>query len=117
MAQGPETGHVVVLITAPDSQQAQTIADALVKEKLAACVSVLPSVQSLFWWEGKPCSQGETLLLAKSLAQCVERIVARVEQLHAYDVPEIIALPIVAGSRPYLRWMDEVLAGDPGAAQ
>ena len=80
---------------------------ALVDERLAACVNIIPSVESLYRWQGHVHHDQEVLLVAKTAAVALQRLAKRVKQLHSYDTPEIIALPIVAGAEDYLRWMDE----------
>lgn len=100
---------IVVLITCATEEEAAKIAEALVKERLAACVNRLSGVSSFFWWQGKLDSAGEVLLIAKSKKSEFGKIEHRVKQLHSYEVPEIIALPVVAGHQPYLNWIDESL--------
>jgi periplasmic divalent cation tolerance protein len=97
--------NILVLITAKDKSQATKIAQALVKERQAACVNILPGVRSLFWWQGKVDAASEVLMLVKTQKKCFKRVVAIVKKLHSYQVPEIIALPIVAGERAYLEWL------------
>jgi periplasmic divalent cation tolerance protein len=97
--------HCVVLITVPDRATGEKLAAALVGERLAACVNQVPGLLSTYWWQGKMEQEPEELLLAKTRAELVERLAARVRELHPYTVPEIIALPILAGSAPYLEWI------------
>jgi periplasmic divalent cation tolerance protein len=100
---------LVVLITAPSSDVAQHIAEALLAQKLAACVNILPGVQSLYSWEGSLHTDTEVLLLVKTRADLFEtRLVPAVQQIHPYEVPEIIALPIQLGSQAYLDWIEDV---------
>jgi periplasmic divalent cation tolerance protein len=99
--------HIVVLITAANKAQARTIAAALVRHKLVACVNVIDCVSSLFWWKGKVDKAVEVLMVAKSTRVKLSRIIALVKSLHSYEVPEIIALPVVGGNRDYLDWIDE----------
>ncbi|MBM4015465.1 MAG: divalent-cation tolerance protein CutA [Planctomycetes bacterium] len=104
-----EPGHrascVVVLITAPDADSAARIAAALIEERLAACVGRLGRIDSRFRWDGKLESASEELLLAKTTRERIDALVERVRALHPYQVPEIIALPIVAGFERYLDWV------------
>lgn len=104
--------HLVVLVTAPDAAAAERIARPLVEERLAACVNILPGVKSIYRWEGKVEDGAETLLVIKSAARAWERLEARVRALHSYEVPEIIAIPIVRGSGPYVSWLDGSLVKD-----
>lgn len=99
--------RIIVFITAADKEQAGRIADELVRLKLAACVSIVKDVHSIFTWQGKIDRQNESLLIAKSTRTRFKAIVKTVKSLHSYEVPEIIALPIIDGSKDYLRWIDE----------
>ncbi len=102
---------LVVLMTAGSQEEAERIAQALVAEMLAACVNVVPGVTSIYRWEGKVQRDQEWLLVAKSRRDALDRLIERVQALHSYDVPEIIALPLAGGSEPYLRWLDGVVEG------
>jgi periplasmic divalent cation tolerance protein len=97
---------VVLMITACNEEEARKIAELLVREKKAACVNIVPRVDSLFRWKGKIDSAHESLLLVKTRASLVSEIISLVKQAHSYDVPEIIALPIIGGSEEYLDWLD-----------
>jgi periplasmic divalent cation tolerance protein len=97
---------IVVLITASSEEEAHKIARLLVKEKKAACVNVVPGADSLFRWKGKIDSARETLLLVKTRAPLLPDIISLVKEVHSYEVPEVIALPIIDGSEDYLRWLD-----------
>jgi periplasmic divalent cation tolerance protein len=104
------TDKYLVLVTCANSAEAKCIARAVVKERLAACVNILPGVvTSIYRWKGKVESARERLLLIKTSRKRLETLQAVVERLHSYDVPEFIALPISAGSRAYLKWMNEGL--------
>jgi len=94
----------VVLVTASSQTEAETIAHALVQAKLAACVTILP-VQSIYTWQGNVHEDAEWQLIIKTELALVEALTETVRNLHSYEVPEIIALPIVAGSQPYLSWI------------
>jgi periplasmic divalent cation tolerance protein len=98
---------IVVLITASNKDEAAMIGATLVNERLAACVNIVPEIRALFFWEGKTQDAQETLLIVKSRLPLMEKIVSRVKALHSYSVPEVIALPIVAGSADYLGWLRE----------
>jgi len=103
-----KTDRIIVLITAGSEEEAHKIAESLVKGKKAACVNIVPRVDSLFWWEDKLDSARESLLLVKTKASLFPEIVELVKRTHSYEVPEIIALPIIAGSEDYLKWLDSV---------
>ena len=100
---------LVVYITASGGN-ARDLASALVDEKLAACVNRIPGVESTYTWEGQVERDTEDLLIVKTRAALFDRLKARVQALHAYDVPEIIAVPIVEGSESYLEWMTASLS-------
>lgn len=103
------TGYVVVLITAPSKEVAKKISDVLLEQKLAACVNIVSPINSLYIWEGKVNNDEEVLLIAKSRADLFEsEFVDAVKSTHPYEVPEIIALPIIMGSQSYLDWIKEV---------
>ena len=99
--------HVVVFITAPNADEAVAIAKTLVEEKLAACGNITQRIRSIYRWKGEVCDEEEVLLIAKTRRDLFERLAARVKELHSYEVPEIIAVPIAAGFEGYLRWIDE----------
>jgi len=101
-----ETGNIVVLITTATEDEARRIAEILVNQRKAACVNIVPRVNSLFWWEGKLDSARESLLIVKTKAPLFPKIVEIVKGVHSYEVPEIIALPIIDGNKDYLRWLD-----------
>ncbi len=102
---------IVILITAGSPDEASRIARTLVDEHLVACVNLLSGVRSLFFWEGKTQEASETLMICKSTLPMMDRIVARVRSLHSYAVPEIIAIPIVAGLPDYLQWVESSTQG------
>ncbi len=97
----------IVLTTCPDSDTAATVARGLVGEALAACVSILPAAQSVYRWKGKIETQSEHLLLIKSHARNYAAIEQRIKALHPYELPEIVAIPIVAALADYLAWVDD----------
>lgn len=96
---------VVVLMTAANGEEAVRLADLLIGAHLAACVQILPQMESVYRWQGKIERQPEILLLAKTTRSKFDELEREVRALHSYDTPEIIALPIVAGSAPYLEWL------------
>ena len=101
--------YQVVFVTCANLKQAKRIAKSLVATKLAACVNIIPKVESVFWWQGKVDTAKEVLLILKTKKEKLNLIKKLIRNLHSYQVPEIIAIPIAAGDRPYLRWIDESL--------
>jgi periplasmic divalent cation tolerance protein len=102
--------HILVLCSCPDTPAALDIARVLVKEGLAACVSRIPAVQSIYQWQERICEDTEQLLLIKTIPARYEALEMRLKALHPYEIPEIIALPIVAGSSQYLTWLTAATA-------
>jgi periplasmic divalent cation tolerance protein len=99
--------YVVLFVTAASSQEAENIAQSIIKEKLAACVNIINGVKSLFWWEGKIDAAEELLLVIKTRRSCIPELIPLIKSQHSYTVPEIIALPILAGNSDYLEWIYE----------
>jgi periplasmic divalent cation tolerance protein len=104
------TDALVVLVTAPTVEGATELARALVEERLAACGNVLPGVRSVYRWQGTVQEETEALLLLKTTRGRFDALRDRVTELHPYDVPEVLALPVEAGSAPYLAWLAGELA-------
>ena len=100
-----EADKVVIFITAGTEEEADNIARVLVEQRKAACVNIIPRVRSLFWWQGEPDSAQEILLIAKTRAALLPQLIEAVKEAHSYDVPEIVALPIIGGNEDYLRWI------------
>lgn len=104
-------GHIVVYITVPSPEEGEKIAKTLVEKRLVACVNIVPGLRSIYRWEGRVCDDRELLLIAKTSGDLFSKLETEVKSLHSYRVPEIIALPIVNGSKDYLDWIDENTAG------
>jgi periplasmic divalent cation tolerance protein len=102
---------VVVLMTAASAEEATRIAELLVNKKLAACVQILPDIQSIYVWKGEVLREKEVLLLAKTTRANFAELEREVRAIHSYETPEIIALPIAAGSEPYLKWLTSSCEG------
>lgn len=100
-------GFVVVLTTFPVDKDADVFAKALVDERLAACVNVLPVMRSIYSWKGVTESADERQLVIKTTRARLAALESRVTQLHPYQVPEFVVLPIAEGSQPYLAWLAE----------
>ena len=104
------TDKYLVLVTCASPAEAKRIARAVVEQRLAACVNILPgAVTSIYRWKGKVESARERLLLIKTSRKRLSKLQASVERLHSYELPEFIALPVAAGSSAYLAWLQEVL--------
>ena len=104
-----EKKYIIALITVPDQETGEMIANILLEKKLVACVNFVTPVISFFSWEGESDREDEVLLILKSRADLFESdLIPAVEAVHPYKLPEIIALPIIMGSEKYLNWIDEV---------
>lgn len=96
---------IAVFITAPNGEEATRLADLLIGAHLAACVQIFPEMESVYRWQGQIERQSEILLIVKTVAEKFAELEKEVRALHSYDTPEIVAVPIVAGSTPYLEWL------------
>jgi len=101
----PPDDAIVVFITAPTKEEAVRLAEKLVETNLAACVQILPDVESIYRWQGKVEHQSEVLLIAKTVRSSFEKLEGEVRALHSYETPEVVAVSLVAGSGPYLDWL------------
>ncbi len=101
--------RVVVLCTVPNAEDGARIARAVVEAGLAACVNVVDGLRSIYSWKGEVCDDREALLVMKTRRDRFEALAERVVSLHPHEVPEVVALPMVAGHAPYLAWIDEVV--------
>ncbi len=100
--------YIVVLITAPNEDEAVKISKSLVEEKLAGCVNIVRNVRSIYSWQGKIEDDSEVLMIVKTKSDLFEELEKRVKSIHSYTVPEIIGLKIKKGSENYLKWLEEV---------
>ena len=101
--------YLIVIMTAPNREEAVKIVRTLLEERLIACGNILDPVFSFFWWQGKIEEEKEVLVIMKSHEKLFKKLSKRVKELHSYDVPEILALPIVDGSSSYLEWLKSCL--------
>jgi periplasmic divalent cation tolerance protein len=101
-----DTGKVVIFVTTSSEQEAHKISERLLASRKAACVNIVPRVDSSFWWQGKLDSAQESLLIIKTRASLLQEVIDLVKGAHSYSVPEIIALPIIGGNQDYLNWID-----------
>jgi len=106
MTKTKKTEHIVVFITVADEEEARLISRVLLKKRKVACSNIIPGVSSLFWWREKIDSAHESLLVIKTKAALLDEVIQLVKEIHSYDVPEIIALPIIGGNQDYLEWID-----------
>lgn len=95
----------IALVTAPDGEAAERIVSSLVEERLVACGNIVPGLVSIYRWQGAIRRDAEVLIVLKTAQDAVPRLLKRVPQLHPYDVPEVLVLPIEAGHGPYLDWV------------
>lgn len=102
---GQESDAIVVLVTAANGEEATRLADMLVGAHLAACVQILPEMESVYRWQGKIEREAEILLIAKTTKAKFDELEREVRALHSYETPEIVAIPLVAVSTPYLKWL------------
>jgi len=100
---------ITVLVTCPDREEADTLAEMLVRRKLAACVQVLPGIVSTYFWQGDLCRDEEVLMVIKSGRERFEALRRFIKETHSYEVPQIVALPVVAADSEYLKWMESSL--------
>jgi periplasmic divalent cation tolerance protein len=96
-----------VYVTASSREEALNIGRTLVGERLAACVNIFDGVSSIYWWQGRLIEEGEASLILKSTSDLIPALIARVKQLHSYDCPCVVALPIAQGNPDYLDWIDK----------
>lgn len=102
---------IMIMTTSPNLQEAEAIANELLKLRLVACVQILPGIESHYRWEGKMEKSSEILVQCKTLEQHQELVMETIQKLHSYQVPEILAIPVVGIHLPYLNWIkDSVLS-------
>jgi len=106
MAKTKKPEHIVIFITVADEEEARLISRVLLKQRKVACSNIIPAVNSLFWWQEKIETMHESLLVIKTRVALLDEVTQLVKEIHSYDVPEIIALPIIGGNQDYLEWID-----------
>jgi periplasmic divalent cation tolerance protein len=104
---------LIVFVTAGTSEDAARIAETLVDERLAACVNIVGPIRSIYRWQGEICRDDERLLVIKTTRERYAALEGRVREIHPYEVPEVIALPIERGSAPYLDWLSAAVDRKP----
>ncbi|MBN2223982.1 MAG: divalent-cation tolerance protein CutA [Deltaproteobacteria bacterium] len=102
------TGSSVIMVSASSQNEAEKIANELVENRLAACVSIIPNMRSIYIWEGKVESSEEYLMIIKTRGELFEQVKKAIKELHSYKIPEIISLPITHALDDYIQWINEV---------
>ncbi len=102
----------LIYMTCETVEEAQRIGSALVRERLAACTNMIPGMRSTYWWEGEVQESEEAVLLAKTRTEQVDALIARVRELHSYDVPCAVELPLARGNPDYLAWIEAEARSD-----
>lgn len=115
MSSVEQPNYGIVLVTTPSQAIAQAIAATLVEERLAACVSIFP-IQSIYRWQGEIQQEPEYQLVIKTNLDYFDVLSAKIQESHSYEVPEVIALPITAGSQPYLAWLGSNIITEVGVS-
>ncbi len=106
--------YITVLCTTPSKEVAESIAELVVQKGLAACANTIHGVHSIYTWKGETCRDNEYLMIFKTRGNLFEQLRMEISSNHPYEVPEIIALPILEGHRPYLDWIEQVTVGIKG---
>ncbi len=101
--------YKLIITTVESMEEGEKIARAIVEERLAACCNILPEIRSIYTWKDKLCDEREVMLFVKSKDIHIDELIERIKELHSYEVPEIIALPIERGLMQYFKWIDEVV--------
>ena len=101
-----DSAYHVVLVTVSSTSEAKSIAHHVLEERLAACVNLVPKISSIYWWEGKIEECRETLVIMKTRQDKLDELISSIKQLHSYNIPEIISVPLGKSSDDYLRWID-----------
>lgn len=104
---------VFVYVTCESLAQAEAIGRALVERRLAACANLVPGMRSMYWWKGRMETSEEVVLVAKTRAELADRLTAAVRELHSYEVPCVVILPVIGGNPDFLRWIEDETA-QPG---
>ena len=98
--------YAFIYITTSGNEESKKIGKMLVEEKLAACVNIIPSIESIYLWKGQIENDEESLLIAKTKIKTIDKIIKMVKEIHSYDTPAILAIPIIEGSKDYLDYLD-----------
>ncbi len=106
------TEYIQIFTTTENKEDAEKIAKEVVEKRLAACAQVLGPIESTYWWEGEVEKAKEWLCIMKSRNDLFEKLEAAIKKIHPYDVPEILAVPVIAGNKSYLEWLDREVGSD-----
>lgn len=98
--------HALVYITTSGEEESKKIGRTIVEERLAGCVNIIPTIESLYWWKGEIEEDNESVLIAKTKVSNIRNIIKRVKEIHSYENPAILAIPIIEGSKEYLDYLD-----------
>jgi periplasmic divalent cation tolerance protein len=109
------TNHIVVFSMCGSAEEAERVARQLLETRLAACVNVITQIRSFYWWKGKIEDSGEWMLVIKTSRDLFDRLCLVLESAHSYELPEVLALPVIAGSPNYLSWLEGELQTQPRA--
>jgi periplasmic divalent cation tolerance protein len=102
--------YAFVYITTSSKEESKTIGKKLVEEKLAACVNIISSIESIYLWKGQIEEDNESLLIAKTKSENIDKIIKRVKEIHSYETPAILAIPIIEGSKDYLDYLESEMS-------
>lgn len=100
--------YVIAYLTARDQAEAKRIGETLVKEKLAACANIIPSIESVYWWKGNMEEDKESLIILKTKKALAGKLIKRVKELHSYETPCVDIIPVTEGNKDYFKWIEEV---------
>lgn len=103
--------YIAIFVTCPSRKEAARIIDPLLKTRLVACANIISGIESKFWWSGRIETAKEILVILKTKNKNFNKVEKEVRRMHSYEVPEVIALPIIAGSAAYLKWIDDSIKG------
>lgn len=102
--------YAFIYITTSGKEESRNIAKKLVEEKLAACVNIIPSIESIYLWKGEIEEDEESLLIAKTKVERIDKIIKKVKEIHSYETPAILAIPIIEGSKDYLDYLEDEMS-------
>ena len=106
--------HIFVYVTASSRSEAESISEAVIRERLVACTNIIDDMSALFWWDGAVQQEKEVVLIAKTTAKAFPVLSARIKKLHSYECPCIVGLPIAIGDPGYLKWIEEEVHPETG---